>query len=342
MGLVLGDRLEEVPDRAVRRVNADAGGAIGVAPDRADLVVQVSQGAGSGLAGVLVLDRQGQLVAVGGLQDGPGGLGGEAGGGEGAKLVEVAVEALILQVDQLGELLGELLNGAGVAHDQAVAGGGGAPGPAAGKEAELVCADQAEVGEKDTEGGRAVERVEGVQVAADGVAGDDLTLDGDGGGGVDALAAAQDDDVVELGVLVEEGEQVDQRLVLNGLVVPADDAECAAVVGANEGLVGGDGAPVGVKDVACRCVAVVEGDRAAGHSVVGAGSGEGLGRGCVGSDRGAAGLDGELRGLAHEELTLPGIGGGHLAGDTAGHSAGFGSVAVDGLVCGDGLHGLSG
>lgn len=66
-------------------------------------------------------------------------------------------------------------------------------------------------------------RVEGVDVAPDLVAGGDFTFDGDGGGGVDAATTAQGDDVLEGGVLAEVFEQLDQGLVLDGLVALADD-----------------------------------------------------------------------------------------------------------------------
>ena len=111
------------------------------------------------------------------------------------------LKAAVLQVDELGKALGELLDTGGVAHQQTFSSGGGGASTLAGDVSDLVAAYHPHVAEEHAQAGAAVKAVEGVQVAADRVAFLDLTFDGQRCRNHSLSAMAQRDDVVDLRVL---------------------------------------------------------------------------------------------------------------------------------------------
>ena len=104
MGLELGDGVEQAVGRArdpLDRADAQARVTGVVAADDSDLG-EVVQRAVSFIAGDLVLDRDGELVGVGGFENAAGDLGCELGVGQVAELVDGAPEGLALRSMRCG------------------------------------------------------------------------------------------------------------------------------------------------------------------------------------------------------------------------------------------------
>lgn len=241
VGFVLSDGVEEAVDGAGGGGGGDgvAGGAGEVAHDRGE-VLEILQNTRAGGA-VPFLNRSGEAIAVGGFEDATGEFGGEADVGHVLKVPDAFVEGLALDVDEAGEVLDELVDVGGVAGSEAGAVGDGGGHGATGEVAEFVGAGEAAVAEGDAEGGRAVVGVEGVEVAADAVTGDDFVLELEGGGDEEFLTLADGEDGFDLDVFAEVVEEVDEALVLDGGVAAAVEAKEVTVVGAaNRAVAGGD------------------------------------------------------------------------------------------------------
>jgi hypothetical protein len=233
VGLVLGDRVEHPPEIA-----GDADSASGVVrPNGVDLL-QISQGAIAERA-VLLLEGLRQLVGVGVRENRRRSFDGQLLAGKLAKLLDGAVEPLILQVDQLGQSLQVGFVAAGMPPAEATAILGSLARPLAGDEPALVSADPAEVGEVETEAGGTVVGGEGVDVAEDRVAGDHVLAKAQTGGRDDAGTVVLDEDVIEGGILAQVFKDPDQPFVLEGDVALGVDAYGLVRVGADDRHVGG-------------------------------------------------------------------------------------------------------
>ncbi len=191
VGVKLGDGVVQAVDRAADRtgvvVDAVAGLSLVVAHDR----VEVADVAETTLASsaVALVDGSCETIGVGLLQDAEGHLDGAGCGGHVLHFPDALVEALLLEIDQIRQGTGELLDVDGVAGSEAVALGDGVVKGAAGDEVKFIGAAEAPVREHHAEGAGAVVGVEDVDVAADAVAGDDFVLQQFEGGADDDLAA---------------------------------------------------------------------------------------------------------------------------------------------------------